>query len=362
MVTAASSVIGLDVAKKLIVKGMAWFRTSGISHNIQAIRAVLWGKGKGVNSGENWGMARLSSALGDAKAAQGQNRILALKDGGIQPLVGKTPVGRPSPSPSLLVERFDLETSQWQTHLHTDQVVALCLRPPITEHERKGECGPESPLVQGQVAICDRNHWQSFYMRARTSFLCARISDSALKEAAHSLADLDHLELQSTPQADDPRMTSLLFALEAEREREYSSGRLFLDSVEAAIAALLVTSHGTIPTKPLLRWGGLPPHRIRRVLEFMHANLDKQVSLEDLAACTDLSTSHFSHQFRASMGASPYKYMVTLRIEQSKQMLRNSKLSVLDVALRVGFENQQHFATVFRRIAGVTPSGYRRQL
>jgi AraC family transcriptional regulator len=94
----------------------------------------------------------------------------------------------------------------------------------------------------------------------------------------------------------------------------------------------------------------------------MHANLDKQVSLEDLAACTDLSTSHFSHQFRASMGASPYKYMVTLRIEQSKQMLRNSKLSVLDVALRVGFENQQHFATVFRRIAGVTPSGYRRQL
>jgi AraC family transcriptional regulator len=199
-------------------------------------------------------------------------------------------------------------------------------------------------------------------MRARTSFLCARISDSALEEAAHSLVDLDHLELQSTPQADDPRMTSLLYALEAEREREYSSGRLFLDSVEAAIAALLVTSHGTTPSKPLLRWGGLPPHRIRRVLEFMHANLDKQVSLEDLAACTDLSTSHFSHQFRASMGASPYKYMVTLRIEQSKQMLRNSKLSVLDVALRVGFENQQHFATVFRRIAGVTPSGYRRQL
>jgi AraC family transcriptional regulator len=315
-----------------------------------------------VNSGENWGRARLSSALGDAKAAQGQNRILALKDGGIQPLMGKPPVGRPSPSPSLLVERFDLETSHWQTHLHTDQVVALCLRPPITEHERKGECGPESPVVQGQVAICDRNDWQSFYMRARTSFLCARISDSVLKEAAHSLADLDHLELQSTPQADDPRMTSLLYALEAEREREYSSGRLFLDSVEAAIAALLVTSHGTTPTKPSLRWGGLPPHRIRRVLEFMHANLDKQVSLEDLAACTDLSTSHFSHQFRASMGASPYQYMLTLRIEQSKQMLRNLKLSVLDVALRVGFENQQHFATVFRRIAGVTPSGYRRQL
>ena len=173
-------------------------------------------------------MAQAPSALRDAKAVQGQSRILGLKDGGIQPLMGKTPLSRPSPSPSLLVERFDLETSHWQTHLHTDQVVALCLKPPITEHERKGECGRESPLVQGQVAICDRN------------------------EAAHSLGDLDHLELQSTPQADDARMTSLLYALEAEREREYSSGRLFLDSVEAAIAAFLVTSHGTTPTKPLL--------------------------------------------------------------------------------------------------------------
>src|SRR5260370_38586837 len=124
------------------------------SHTSQAI---LWRKGKGVNSGENWGIAQASLALRDAKAAQGQNRILALKDGGIQPLMGKTPLSRPSPSPSLLVERFDLETSHWQTHLHADQVVAQCLKPPITEHERKGECGRESPLVQGQVAICDRN-------------------------------------------------------------------------------------------------------------------------------------------------------------------------------------------------------------
>src|SRR5258706_15275840 len=89
MVTAASSGIGLDVAKKLIVKGMAWFRTSGISHNIQAIRAVLWGKGKGVNSGENWGMARLSSALGAVKAHKGKDPNFALKHDGIQPLVAK---------------------------------------------------------------------------------------------------------------------------------------------------------------------------------------------------------------------------------------------------------------------------------
>jgi len=99
-----------------------------------------------------------------------------------------------------------------------------------------------------------------------------------------------------------------------------------------------------------------------RVLEFMHANLHRQVSLGDLTACAGLSASHFSHQFRASTGASPSRYMLKLRIELSKQLLRNLKLSVLDVALAAGFENQQHFATVFRRIAGIPPSEYRRNL
>jgi len=114
---------------------IAWFRASGISHNIQAIQVVLWRKGSGVNSGENWGMAHLSS-----KTAQGQNRILALKDGGIQPLMGKTPVGRPSPSPSLLSNGLTWKPRNRQTHLHTDQVVALCLKPPITEHPRRRVC------------------------------------------------------------------------------------------------------------------------------------------------------------------------------------------------------------------------------
>lgn len=194
------------------------------------------------------------------------------------------------------------------------------------------------------------------------SFLCARISDSALEEAARSLVDLDHVELQSTPRADDPRMMSLLYVLEAERELEYSAGRLLLDSVEAAIAVLLVTSHSTTPRKSVFRRGGLPPQRMRRVLEFMHANLHRQVSLGDLASCAGLSASHFSHQFRTSTDASPYRYMLRLRIELSKQLLGNLKFSVLDVALAAGFENQQHFATVFHRIAGIPPSEYRRHL
>jgi AraC family transcriptional regulator len=123
-----------------------------------------------------------------------------------------------------------------------------------------------------------------------------------------------------------------------------------------------MTSHGTTLHKPKLRTGRLPPQRLRRVLDFMDANLDRQVGLGDLAAQAGLSSSHFCHQFRVSTSASPHKYMLALRIDRGNQMLRDPKLSVLEVALAVGFENQQHFATAFRRVAGVSPSDYRRHL
>jgi len=75
-----------------------------------------------------------------------------------------------------------------------------------------------------------------------------------------------------------------------------------------------------------------------------------------------LSVSHFSHLFRISTGTSAHQYMLRLRVEHSQQLLRNRDLSILEVALEAGFQNQQHFATVFRRFLGVSPSAYRSQI
>jgi AraC family transcriptional regulator len=191
--------------------------------------------------------------------------------------------------------------------------------------------------------------------------LCVRISDAALKEAALSLSARDGVELPPEFALCDSQVTSLLFALEAERKRGYPTGRLFLDSVERALAALLVISYGIVPAAPAQARGGLAPQRLRRVLEFMHANIGRQFTLQELAACAGLSASHFSHQFRRSTNATPQRYMLALRIEQSKNMLRDPKPSVIDVSLAAGFETPQYFATVFRRFAGVSPSYYRKQ-
>jgi AraC family transcriptional regulator len=154
----------------------------------------------------------------------------------------------------------------------------------------------------------------------------------------------------------------LLFALEAERARGYSAGELFVDCIEIALANLLLTSFNTVAPRSIPRKGGMAPRVLRRVVEFMQANIDKQISLKELADCAGLGLSHFSFQFRASTNQSPHQYMLRLRVERSKELLADSSLSVLDVGLEVGFSNQRHFATVFRNSVGVTPSVYRTQL
>lgn len=289
-------------------------------------------------------------------------RIVAKRDGRVQPIFDSPPLGCPSASSSLLVERFDLDETDWQTHELPEQVLTLFLKPAKLHRRLKDVAVSEIPLAAGHVSFSVREEWESARWNEKISILCVRIPDSALRNAAREYMPNERLEIVPKPQVTDARLTSLMKALEAERLRGYASGRLFLDGIEAAMAALLVSGYSAVSPKPMRATGGLPPHRLRRVLEFMHANIDRPVTLEDLASCVGLSASHFSHQFRTSTGATPHRYLLGLRVERSKDILQNPKLSVLDVAIAAGFQNQQHFATVFRHLVGVSPSTYRSRL
>jgi AraC family transcriptional regulator len=289
-------------------------------------------------------------------------RILSHREGRMQPMFDAAPIGPLSPSSSLLVERRDLEPTSWQSHLHKDQLLHFFMKPAVIGFSLKDAATAKIPVAPGQAVFCPRKEWHNIKWGERISVLSIRISDSALMEAARERLRDRSLEIVPSHVVTDERLTHLLFALDAERARGYSAGKLFVDSIEAALANILLTSFNTFAPRSIPRKGGMAPHVLRRVVEFMHANMDKQIGLKDLADCAGLSLSHFSFQFRASTNLSPHQYMLRLRIERSKELLTDSRLSVLDVGLEVGFRNQRHFATVFRNSVGVPPSVYRTQL
>jgi PAS domain S-box-containing protein len=105
--------------------------------------------------------------------------------------------------------------------------------------------------------------------------------------------------------------------------------------------------------------GGLPPVRLRRVLDHVENYLDGDTSLDTLARLARLSPNHFSELFKHSTGQSPHQYVLRRRISRAQELLAENQLSLADIAYTLGFPSQAHFTTTFRRLVGTTPGAYR---
>ena len=106
---------------------------------------------------------------------------------------------------------------------------------------------------------------------------------------------------------------------------------------------------------------GLTPASVRRVTELVHAKIEDGLTLHEMAESAGLSTGYFSQVFHKSTGETPHQFLLRHKVERAKEMLRGSEARVLDVAVACGFKTQQHFARVFRRMCGASPTEYRQE-
>ena len=211
----------------------------------------------------------------------------------------------------------------------------------------------------GDLALCDRHvgEWVGL-MNAR--HLQIGISDAAL--LASSDGAYGEVELRASRKFADRRLSGMVAAVHAEMVAGFPSGRLFLDSVEQAMAVTLVNGHAIRHRPVQLYRGGLGSARLRRIRELVHAKMENDLSLDELAESVGLSTAHFARMFRKSTGETPHQFVLRQRLERAKAMLRAPDARVLDVAVACGFKTQQHFAQVFRDIWGVSPTEFRQDL
>jgi AraC family transcriptional regulator len=116
---------------------------------------------------------------------------------------------------------------------------------------------------------------------------------------------------------------------------------------------------GVSPAKASGHEGGLPPVRLRRVLDHIEAHLGDDIAMDRLAEVARLSPDHFSRLFRQSMGLPPHRYVLYRRIARARQLVADSRLSLAEIGYALGFPSQAHFTTMFRRLVGTTPGTYR---
>ncbi len=245
------------------------------------------------------------------------------------------------------------EPRHWLRH---DQAFAMMLGHGSIEWGSSRSALEKFNYTAGDLARCER-HVGEWVGLMNVPHLQLGISDAALM--AGSDGAYGEVELHPSFKFANPRLRALVAAAHAEMVAGFPSGRLFLDSVEQAIAVALVKDYAVRHRPVEIYRGGLGAGRVRRIKELVDAKMEDDLSLDEMAQSVGLSTAHFARMFRKSTGESPHQFVLRQRIERAKAMLRAPDARVLDVAVACGFKTQQHFAKVFRDVCSVSPTEYR---
>lgn len=200
-----------------------------------------------------------------------------------------------------------------------------------------------------------------FYQQwnARPRALIIALDEAILDAAGRAFGDRRSSDLVTVVGARDPEIEKAARMLRREIANPQGPARLLAEGISLTLTVHLFRnySHGSAP-RPA-RKGALGAARLRRVIDFIETHMGDDISLFDLARIAGLSASHFGAAFKAAIGLSPYRYVITRRVQRGKDLLRSSDRPITAIAYELGFPSHGHFSTHFQRHTGVTPSRYR---
>ena len=213
----------------------------------------------------------------------------------------------------------------------------------------------------GGIAIFPANHRHRSRWFDQFHVIALAVGRELLAEAADAAGHVNpkQVQLRREMSRDDPFLRHLILALREALEADRRSSAFYGENVAVAVAMHLVCRYAATPPPTRSPRALLPMQQLRRVAEYIQANLEVPISLQALGEVAQMSVFHFSRLFKARTGVTPHQYVLKLRISRAKSLLNDPSRTMADIAAQCGFAHQQHFADAFRRNAGVTPTAYR---
>lgn len=268
-----------------------------------------------------------------------------------------------SPWKGVLLEQYPNSAVENLDVASTRHVVVVQLDAPATvEFRQNGDAFRTLHIQPGQVVILPA--MSPFSVRSRNigAFLAVGLEPQFLQFAAHELIDPDRMELTMRVAIDEPLLKQIALSLKDEAEAGAPGGRCYGETLAHALAVHLVSRFGSKPVQTREVGRGLARYQLNRAIEFVHAHLADDISLDSLAGAAGLSPFHFARLFKRSTGVSPHQYVLRCRVERARGLLMRSQSSIAEVATEVGFCDQSHLAAHFKRVYGVSPKAFLQQL
>lgn len=251
--------------------------------------------------------------------------------------------------------------SEHETPLHSLAQHGLVITLRDAELEFKlGKTIQNKHLVAGNIQLIPAEVPYYAAWKQPLSFMVLAVEPFIFAAIAHEAKT--HHAVQLMPQfiPSDP----LIYGIGQVLKSELVCGNnnlLYIESLLNCLSTHLLHRY-TASTKPSTNRNseGLSSQQFGTLVDYIHQNLDQNLSLAELAILTRLSPSYLARLFRQTTGVTLHRYVMQCRIDRAKYLLKHSCQSLSEISLEVGFANQQHFTRQFRQFTGTTPARFRK--
>lgn len=245
---------------------------------------------------------------------------------------------------------------------HPSLIYHLC-RPTAVSRRIEGARREKGIIVPRRFCLTPGSATAEWEHRGHPQILQIYLRRSIYEAAVGEMYGCDVAQAEIIPRFAmiDPLLEQLAIAIATALRDETVEEGLYVDTLALLIAAHLARRHSGRSRALHEQTSRLVPgSKMRRVIEFVEANLDRDLSLEAMAREVGISPLYLPRAFKSVVGQSPHQYVVARRIERARALLRDTDLPIVEVALSSGFSSQSHLSNWFVRIVGVSPAAYRK--
>ena len=284
-----------------------------------------------------------------------------VREGRVEPFLDSRPTRSSAPVQwaGIALENYAVPAVFIPRHQHPEHFLHVVLSGAVKYEVNTSGRSLRFTSRPGTIFLLPRGTVDEVNWEGPTQRVAVAIHPSLLTSALDETAHQTDIELTERWDLIDRHISALLMEMTADLDDSSPAGKIYGESLANALAVYLVKRYAVRRVTPVVFKGGLPGYRLKRVLDYIADSLDENISLSQLAAIAGMSPHYFSELFKQSTGRTPHNYLLLQRIQRAKQQLRDPKRSIIDAGLDAGFQNSSHFARMFRKLEGTTPSKFR---
>jgi len=208
----------------------------------------------------------------------------------------------------------------------------------------------------GHICVLPANLPHEVVLESKQEMIGIDFERTFIEQIAEDLIG-KNVEIIEKWAAQDPLIRQL--GIDLHREIQHSPRLLYVESVIQVLATHLVRHYCTNPIAISDATSKLSTQSLQKTIDYIHARLEQDITLSELADNVQMSQYRFARAFKQSTGIPPHQYLLMQRVEQAKKLLTLTQLPIVAISYQLGFASQSHFAATFRRFTKVTPKVYR---